>query len=486
MAGSGPRSRIVVVGFITIFLILLVSMLSERFFLGAALVAIPMVLILLVGSPARVLAAVFALQVVFTMTQLSCLSLQVGILPVRIDDALLFLFLALWLLTLPDGSMRKISIGIQGYLVLAFLGVFCYSAYVGRASGNEMLNISYQLLPYGHYVMYFPLLAVLSDRRNFVLIWRTLLAAAVVGGIVYAVKGYTRTGEEVYIRETTGVRVATRQPNAIVAVMLMFLGRLWKDWRNRPPLLFVIPGLVFMGIALVLSQTRGIWGGFILAMASGWILNLFRKKDRVKMGKKLLVSVTVSAFLVVLIIFSVSVTGILTAGNIASRTSETSSFTTSESTLARLLAWSAILGNQHGKSLLLGRGLGATYTSYRPDIGSVMTVYYVDGSYFQLLLNMGLVGVVVFMSMFLVTLWKAAGLFVRTENRERAGIALGIFCAVIMLLFASGFASVLTNYRFTTLWAFLMAVIQVESSRDAEERKNILSERRGRLVRKTE
>ncbi|MBN2609717.1 MAG: O-antigen ligase family protein, partial [Candidatus Fermentibacteraceae bacterium] len=202
---------------------------------------------------------------------------------------------------------------------------------------------------------------------------------------------------------------------------------------------------------------------------SAWILNLFRRKDKVRIGRKLLASITVTAVLVILLVFAISTMGILSARDIAERTGETGSFTTSTSTMARLLAWNAILEDLSGRSLIMGRGMGATYTSFRPDIGTVMTVHYVDSSYFQLALNMGVVGVIIFMSIFVVTMVKAARLFVRTESRRRAGIALGIFCAVILLLFASGFASVLTNYRYSMLWAMLPALLQMEILRDDKE-----------------
>ena len=114
-------------------------------------------------------------------------------------------------------------------------------------------------------------------------------------------------------------------------------------------------------------------------------------------------------------------------------------------------------------------GSGIILSQTRGIWGGIVTVWYVDGSLFQIALNMGITGVIIFFGIFVVTLVKAARLFIRTDSRQRAGIALGIFCAVIMLLFASGFASVLTNYRFTILWAFLPALLQTEIMREEKE-----------------
>ncbi len=46
------------------------------------------------------------------------------------------------------------------------------------------------------------------------------------------VKGYMGVGEDFYYRDMTGIRIATRQPNAIGAVLMVFIGKLWKNWRE--------------------------------------------------------------------------------------------------------------------------------------------------------------------------------------------------------------------------------------------------------------
>jgi len=440
-------------------------MVTEHYMIGVLLLGVPCILFLLAGSPVRVLMVVFALQIILTVTQLMVASIWVF----RVDDLLTVLFLSLWLLSLPDRSMSGIMIGKQGVFIIIFILMFFVSAYRGYSAGHDTAFIFSQVKTFGAYVLYFPLLWVLSDEKNSRWIWKILLISAVISGLIYTIKGFMRSGGDVYIRETTGVRVTTRQPNAICAIMLIYLGRLWKDWKDRPALILAIPSLILMSSAILLSQTRGIWGGCILALAAAWILNLFRKKDNIRISRKLIVSITALAILIAIMVFAVSTMGILSATDIAERSGESSSYTTSTSTLSRLFAWSAILEDLRGITMLTGRGLGAVYTCFRPDIGAVVTVYYVDSSYFQIALNMGLTGVLVFLGIFVVTLVRAVKLFIITANRLRAGIALGIFCAVIMLLFASGFASVLTNYRFTMLWAFLIALLQTEIMREKRD-----------------
>ncbi len=471
MSDDDKLVRITLISLIFIGIVLIASMVTEHLLIGILLLAVPGILFLLAGSPVRILMMVFALQIVLTLAQLNTATVRIGFLILRADDLLTIWFVWLWILALPDRSMKGIRIGLQGILIILFLLIFGFSAYRGFASGNDILFIRDQLKPYGAYLLYFPLLWVLSDEGSGQRIWKVLLSSAAIGGLICMIKAYIGVGEDVYVREMTGIRISTRQPNAIGVVLMMFLGRLWKNWKERPPLIIIIPVILLMGGGgIILSQTRGIWGGILLALAAAWILNLFRKKDNVRLGRKLILSLTIISVLIILTVFTISALGIQSTANIAQRTEkESDSYLTDTSVLSRLIVWSTIIDDLSGSRMIMGKGLGAVYTCFRPDIGGIVTLWHVDGSFFQIALNMGITGVIVFLGIFVVTLFKAARLFIRTDSGQRAGKALGIFCAVIMLLFASIFASVLTNYRFTMLWVFLPALLQTEIMREGKE-----------------
>lgn len=456
-------------GLLIIGLVLIASMIYGRFLIGTMVLAVPGILFLMVGSPVRILAVIFGLQIILTIVQLSFAGLYIGFINLRIDDLLSIWLVFLWVLSLPDRSMRGIKIGVQGYLILIFLLLLAVAAFRGFSSAHEPTHIGIHLKTYGAYLLYFPLLWVLSDDKSRNSIWRILLTSAVISGLVYMIKGLTGSGEGVCFRKTTGLRIATRQPNAIGVVLMMFVGKLWKTWKNHPPLVLIVPSIILMGGALILSQTRGIWGGVLLALAAAWILNLFRKSDRVPFGRKFIVSLTILATFVILVVFSLSLSGILSAADIAQRTeSESGNYFADTAVLSRIMAWSAVMDKLKGSHLIMGRGIGATITFFSPDTGEMQTQFHVDSSYFQTALNMGAVGVVTLLAIFLTSLFRAAGLFLRTADRQRAGTALGIFCAIIMLLFASGFAAVLVNYRFTILWIFLPAYLQIEINKENE------------------
>ncbi len=473
LSGSNTQkltSRITAVGLIIIGIVMIASMIYGKFFIGVAILVVPGILFLLAGSPIRVLSFIIGFQIILTITQLSTTQLYLGFISLRVDDLLTIWFLWLWIISLPDRSMRGIKAGPQGYLISIFIFLIAIAAFRGYSAGNTPGFIGIQIKTYGAYFLYFPLLWVLSDDRSREFAWRVVLTSATIGGCIFVVKGIFGSGEGVYFRDETGLRIGTRQPNAIGAVLLLFTGKLWKSWKSRPPIILILPSMLFMGGALILSQTRGLWGGVLLALASAWILNLFRKRDNVPLGKRMIVSLTVLAGFVILVVFSISALGILSAADIAQRTGhESGSYLTDVSVLSRFLSWSAVIERISGSYMLMGRGFGSTITYFKPEMGVVRTLFYVDSSYFQTALVMGITGVIVLLSIFLNAVIRAAKLFIRTADSKRAGTALGIFCALIMLLFASGFASPMTNYRYTILWMYLLAFLQVEINREKVE-----------------
>lgn len=463
------RGKSVSIMLLIIAMILITAMITDHFFIGVLVLLVPGVLLLIGGSPLRVTLMVFIMHLLIPIDSLR----QASIGGLRSDEILLLLIVGLWLLSLPDRSMRGLRIGKQGYFLIAFLFLFTVSVFRGINLGRSTESLIEQFRTFGAYFMYFPLLWILSDEDNTRWIWKALLVSSAVGSVILLGKGYFMHGSNLIIRESTGLRVIDRQQNAFGAVMLMYIGRIWKGAKRKTVLVFAVPIITVISGAIVISQTRGLWYGILVALASAWLLNLFRKKDDIKLGKKLVTSLTALAVVVILAVFIVSALGILSTTELSRRTgTDTGSYLTDTSTLSRLVAWNAILEELRGSAIITGKGAGAMYTCYRPDLRGVVTLYYVDSSYFQIALVMGLLGVFCLLGIFLTTALRAAKLFLATDNKVRAGIALGLFSATLMLLFASIFASVLTGYRFTTsLWMFIPAMLQNEILREEKESK---------------
>jgi len=169
LSGSNTQkltSRITAAGLIFIGFVMITSMIYGKFLIGVAILVIPGILFLLAGSPIRVLSFIVGLQIVLTITQLSSAQLYLGFIALRIDDLLSIWFLWLWIISLPDRSMRGIRIGSQGYFIAIFVFLVAIAVFRGYSAGNTPGFIGIQIKTFGAYFLYFPLLWVLSDDKH--------------------------------------------------------------------------------------------------------------------------------------------------------------------------------------------------------------------------------------------------------------------------------------------------------------------------------
>lgn len=405
--------------------------------------------------------------VLFSDFELEAATIGIGGLPLRVDEMLGLWVAALWLIALADRDPD--TGGLRGFLpavTICFLAAVTAALVRGISRGAEMEFLAGQKTYFG-YAAFFPFCWILSEERRRRGIVTFLIAAGAVAGLVFFAKAVTGTGEGVYKMTSSGLRVATRQPNAIAVLMLMFAARMWKG-ASKPPLALFLPVTAVMGGAVLLSQTRALWGGVVTAFAVSWILDLAKREPSAGHTGKALMALPI-AMLLAAAVAAVSVTGLLSTGDIGQRVrGEESQLPVDGSLLIRLMSWSEILDETTGQEVFLGNGLGATITYYRLDYSRMWTHAFIDGSFWQAYYNMGLAGVVLLAALAAGTAVSAARLFLRTRDPDRSAAALGIFASFVAILVAAQFGSLLTNYSYTALWALLMAVLHREWS---EERR---------------
>lgn len=413
------------------------------------------------GSPFRSAALALSIIVLFSDFELEAATIAIGGISMRVDEILGLWVAALWLVALADHDPA--TGGVRGFLpavTACFLAAVAAALVRGISRGADLEFLVSQKTYFG-YAAFFPFCWIVSEagrRRGIVTL---LVAAGAAAGLVFFVKAVTGTGEGVYRMTSSGLRVATRQPNAIAVLMLMFTARMWKD-STKPPLLLFLPAVVVMAGAVLLSQTRALWGGVVTALALSWILDLAKREPSAGHAGKALMAVPI-ALLLAAAVAAVSVTGLLSTGDIGQRVQgEESQLPIDGSLLIRLMSWSEILDETTGQEVLLGNGLGATITYYRLDYSRMWTHAFIDGSFWQAYFNMGLTGAALLAVMVAGTAVSAARLFLRTRDPERSAVALGVFASFVALLVAAQFGSLLTNYSYTALWALLMAVLHRE------------------------
>jgi hypothetical protein len=428
-------------------------MLAEEIALAAAVILSACALVVVVGSPFRTLLLALSLQVVFSVTELSRAGFWVGPFFLRADIMLVAWVLLTWMATRERENTRQGSIGLLGGLVTALLTLTLVGFVHGVSSGGDPQIATWFLFTLGGYVVFFPAREILADRKRRRLFLRVLFLAGAVSGLIFLIRGIAGQGLGLYYR-STGLRISLRQPNAMAVILMLMVSTLWTSRRFLYWIAALVGGSLMLA-GVVLSQTRALWLGIALSALLALILGLIKRRDAAR-------PVLALVLIALIGLGSLSALGVLTTEQVAARAgSETGFYLLDSSILARFIAWETVLDRAQGPALLVGHGLGETYSCFRPSVGGIRTMGWVDGSFFQALFNMGLLGVLVLASLYLAALWKSVRLFLLCSDPEDSYLCLGIFCSLVVLLVASITGPPIVGYRYTALWACLLAMLHV-------------------------
>jgi len=426
-----------------------------------ALAAIPLMATTLF-YPKRSLIMLLGVQISLEFTQLDLVNFYLGPFRLRPDDLLFLWVMLLWVLCLPDGRGR-VRTGATARLIVFFVAVCFVSLFWGVASGNDMGTAAYMFTTLPGYLSFFPAAWLMAtDREAAGQIVKMIIAASVLAGINIALRGYFKVDEFVYER-STGLRVQARQAFAI-AVGFVFLFTRQLVLKGRAVLSLVLPAAVVMLVGLILSQTRSVWYGMLLGLASVFILHtIISSHDIWRVLRALAAIAVLGAVFILLAGYMVQAAGFLEMQDIADRTgSETGSYFTDASFLARAISWVEVLNSVNSPAgFFLGRGQGNEITCFRFDWMKVMTFSTIDNSYFQILLNAGVPGLLALVLLFAHGIAGSGTRAYREPDPERRAILLGVFGALIAMASGSFFMSAITNYRFTVLFGVLFAMMAV-------------------------
>jgi O-antigen ligase len=429
---------------------------------AAVMLAVPVALTTLF-NPKRSLMLLLGIQISLEFTQLDLVNFYLGPMRLRPDDLLFAWVMFLWILSIPDRRDR-VETGATPAFILALVIVGSVSLLWGLSAGNDPGHAFFMYKHYPGYLSFFPAAWLISrDKKTAEQLAVLVAAAAVLAGINIALRGFFRVDELVYER-STGLRVQARQAFA-VSIGLMFLFSRYLVRRRRAALSLMIPAGVLMSVGLLLSQTRSAWFGTLLGAAAVFLLytasrrkNLWRALGAVAGMAVLGVVLLVAAGLLL------QAAGLMEMQDILARPgSETGNYLTDATFLARAVSWLEILrevGNPAG--LIMGKGMGYQITYFRFDYMQRLSFSTVDGSYFQILLNAGIPGVLALVLLYAHVILKSASGALKERDEGRWELLLACFGSMVMLAAGSFFMSVITNYRFTVLFGVLFAIIAVK------------------------
>lgn len=456
--------RLTPAGLAVICLLIAVGILTDTALPLAAGASFLLLALMTMACPPGMAAMLFAVQIVFTTSFLGGLGVYTGPFRLAPDDVLQIWIFILWTGALIDGDGRIPSSG-AGKLILLLAGLSLAAFVRGVLRGYDTETAALFLKPMLGYLFFFPSMWLLKKAKNLKLLTVTIAAASVTAALWVILKGYTG-GEGVYVRLTSGLRVSSRELNAVMIGLFLTGFALWKKHASIP----VIPAglaLVAMGASLLLGQSRALWLAVAAGALAAFVADLGRSgREGLRLGP------LVSRILLIVVFTAGSIAfvyaaGLLTPGDVAARGGGADGGLAGDVSLwARFLSWWEITRTVTASpvTLMFGTGFGHEITYFRPDLFSVVSIPYVDGSFFQLLLNTGVAGAL------LLALLYARGIAGSFRLVLKTGSMYGMWltASFTALTIAALSSSLITNYRFTCIWGFLFAVMETLRSRTGE------------------
>lgn len=235
---------------------------------------------------------------------------------------------------------------------------------------------------------------------------------------------------------------------------LIFAGAVKKDKR-----LLYITAIALMGVALLLSKSRG---GLVAFLAEIVLLVILTRKS--SSSKQFGLKIALAGLLVVGIIG-----GAIFVGGESSLTRIAETATSKDVTTDRGHIWRVTL-SAISHNMPFGAGLGAFGVAYTPydDYNGLERVEQAHNDYLQVLSDAGIVGLLIGL-FFLYTLTRTGIRNTRTKNAYRRGVAIGAFSGCFAILVHSIFDFVLHITAISTLFLTLLGLVVASGNKYADD-----------------
>jgi len=227
------------------------------------------------------------------------------------------------------------------------------------------------------------------------------------------------------------------------------LGMLMAGAVRRDRKLFYITAVVWMGIALLMSGSRG---GLVAMLAAVGLIFVLTTSAHGKKKKLILIGVTA-------VTIAVIVSGAIMIGGETSLSRFAETAEAGDVTTDRLQIWTVTL-RVISANLPFGAGIGAFGQAYTPfdTSNGLSRVEQAHNDYLEVLANAGLIGAVI-AGAFLYLVFTAIRKNTRVENGFRRGVAVGAAAGVFAVLVHSLFDFVLHTTAVTLMFITLLSLL---------------------------
>jgi len=227
------------------------------------------------------------------------------------------------------------------------------------------------------------------------------------------------------------------------------LGMLLSGAVARDKKLLYVTGIAMMGLALLLSGSRG---GMISILAA--VILLLVLTSRAKGTKKIILRAGLAIVMIGVIVGGVVLIGGESALSRVADTAKAGDISTD-----RTRIW-AITGKVIAANMPFGAGFGAFAQAYTPfdSFNGLERVEQAHNDYLQMLADAGIAGLLIG-AFFLFSIYRAATKGIAEKNGFRRGIAFGALAAIFAVLVHSLFDFVLHTTAVALLFVMMIALL---------------------------
>ncbi len=344
--------------------------------------------------------------------------------------------------------------------VLLMVLYFSISGIISIIEGKNAIMVSYQILQFLLFLMIFPLLYLMREKRLYLTVFYILLFIAIISSIEYILINAAASGKRFVTFQSGFLPIAT----AILFSYFLY----HKKSLNK---IFALLLLTIVVTGTFMTLTRSLWFTTFLVILLVIIIDLIEKKRMTVLKFLFFMLIAITPF------FSIKDTGNETQHsnqNIESveyRTKSVSDPLEDPSLLMRLeLAYYAF--ERFSENFFWGSGLD-DFLKYKILVDTSLPIYYIDSSWLHLLWKGGIIGFLLFLWLYIRFFKATYFVLVNSLDTRTKYISLGLLAGFIGLSFLGLFSPLLVKYKTNALIAFFFAYIEYERMKIKSENQEV-------------
>lgn len=346
-------------------------------------------------------------------------------------------------------SLRGIRIDNSFFLTfLLFIIIIIINAIRGIYSNYDKIFIFYETIKFLFYpIAFYFFLTVFKEKKDLRIIKKIFEYCIIFTSIA------STEIIMIYLFITKGGRVLTRFGNVILIGLIISLS--FIRIQNISPLkkVFYYFSIILMSIGILLTMQRSLWIATAISITASYLLDLISRKENFKES---LLKLSILGLLLLSVFFVFNKIS-LDTDVLLERTEKMQQGEMDSSLAIRIYTFIKVLDITKNDAIW-GRGLGDA--AHFPLLTSKIKNL-VDNSYIALFWKMGIIGLVLFLYLFIKVLWKLYYVIKTTKDILIQSISIVVFSVIVGQLVNSLACVVLTQYHYNFIWAMFIAITEL-------------------------